>query len=75
LSASASVEVRRAQGTDPFFQVEREDEQYTASLGLHYLLPRDWRLSPQVTYLLNNSNIEFNEYDRWQAFVSLRRDW
>jgi tetratricopeptide (TPR) repeat protein len=75
LSSSASVELRRAQGTDPFFLVEREDEQYTASLGLHYLLPNEWRLSPQLTYLYNNSNIEFNEYDRWQAFVGLRRDW
>lgn len=75
LFGSASVEVRRARATDPFFLVEREDEQYTASLGLHYLLPRDWRLSPQVTYLYNNSNIELNEYDRWQGFVSLRRDW
>jgi tetratricopeptide (TPR) repeat protein len=75
LFGSASVELRRAQGTDPFFQVEREDEQYTASLGLNYLLPREWRLSPQVTYLHNSSNIEINEYDRWQGFVSLRRDW
>lgn len=75
LFGSASVEVRRAQGTDPFFQIERKDEQYTASLGLNYLLQADWRLSPQVTYLYNNSNIEINQYDRWQAFVSLRRDW
>ncbi|HEU5284074.1 MAG TPA: tetratricopeptide repeat protein, partial [Burkholderiales bacterium] len=75
LFGSASVELRRAHATDPFFQVDREDEQYTASLGLHYLLPRAWRLSPQVTYLYNNSNIELNEYDRWQGFVTLRRDW
>jgi hypothetical protein len=75
LFGSASAEVRRAHATDPFFQVEREDEQYTAALGLHYLLPREWRLSPQVTYLYNNSNIELNEYDRWQGFLALRRDW
>ena len=73
--ASASVELRHARGTDPFFLVERQDEQYTAALGLRYLLGRQWWISPQVTYLLNNSNIELNEYNRWQGFVSLRRDW
>jgi tetratricopeptide (TPR) repeat protein len=59
----------------PFINEEREDEQYSIVLGVHYLLPREWRLSPQVTYLNNDSNIEINAYDRWQAFVSLRRDW
>jgi hypothetical protein len=59
----------------PFIEEEREDKQYSAALGVHYLLPREWRVSPQVSYLRNDSNIEINEYDRWQAFVSLRRDW
>jgi hypothetical protein len=73
--ASVAVEWRNARGTDPYFLVERKDQQYTAALGLRYLLGHDWWISPQVTYLLNNSNIQLNEYDRWQGFVSLRRDW
>jgi hypothetical protein len=75
LFANAGVEWRQYSGTDPFFLVEREDRQYTASIGLHRLLPNRWRVSPQVTWLYNESNIVINEYDRWQAFVSLRRDW
>ncbi len=59
----------------PFILDEREDKQYSVALGVHYLLPKEWRVSPQVSYLRNDSNIEINEYDRWQAFVSLRRDW
>ena len=73
--ASASVEWRNARGIDPFFLVERQDEQYTAAVGLRHLIGYQWWIAPQVTYLLNNSNIPLNEYDRWQAFVSLRRDW
>jgi len=75
LFASAAVEWRHYRGVDPFFLVERQDEQYSAALGVRYLIQYDWWLSPQVTYLLNNSNIQLNEYDRWQAFLSLRRDW
>jgi tetratricopeptide (TPR) repeat protein len=77
LFASLAGEWRKYRG--PFFpgliDDEREDKQYSIVLGVHYLLPRQWRLSPQVTYLHNSSNIDINEYDRWQAFVSLRRDW
>ena len=73
--ASASVEWRRARGTDPFFLTERRDEQYTAALGLRYLLGRQWWVSPELTYLLNDSNIELNQYDRWQGLLTLRRDW
>jgi hypothetical protein len=70
-----AAEWRGYKGTDPFFLEEREDRQYSAIVGIHRLMPNGWRISPQVTYLKNVSNIVINEYDRWQGFVSLRRDW
>jgi tetratricopeptide (TPR) repeat protein len=75
LFGTASLEWRDYRGEDPFFLKEREDWQYAASVGVHYLLPNRWRVSPQLTWLNNDSNILINDYDRWQAFVSLRRDW
>ena len=72
---NGAAEWRGYQGKDPFFLVTREDRQYSAVVGLHRLLANGWRVSPQVSYLNNISNIVINEYDRWQAFVSLRRDW
>jgi tetratricopeptide (TPR) repeat protein len=75
LFGSAAAEWREYRDVDPFFLEEREDQQYSVTAGVHRLLADRWRVSPQVTWLLNESNIVINEYDRWQAFVSLRRDW
>jgi outer membrane protein len=73
--ASLAAEWRRYNGTDPTFLVERYDKQYVAALGLTLQLPNEWRLSPQVSYINNSSNISINEYDRTQLFVTLRRDF
>jgi tetratricopeptide (TPR) repeat protein len=72
---NASAERRKYMGIDPLFLVDREDKQYTAGIGLSWLFAKDWRLSPQVSYLRNNSNIAINEYSRTQVFVSLRKDF
>jgi outer membrane protein len=72
---SGAAEWRRYRGTDPSFEVVRKDKQYSASLGLTYLMANAWRLSPQVSYLRNTSNISINEYDRKQLFVTLRKDF
>lgn len=73
--ASVGYERRDYRGEDPSFQTTRRDNQYAASTGVHVLLANEWRLSPQLSYVRNTSNIELNEYDRWQAYVSLRYDW
>jgi tetratricopeptide (TPR) repeat protein len=75
LFATAAAEWREYRDVDPFFLEEREDQQYSVTAGVHRLLANRWRMSPQVSWLQNKSNIVINEYDRWQAFVSLRRDW
>jgi hypothetical protein len=72
---SAAYENRRYNGMDPTFLVTRKDNQYSAGLGVSYLMPYEWRLSPQVTYLYNDSNLQISQFTRLQAFVSMRRDW
>jgi hypothetical protein len=72
---SGAYENRRYNGLDPSFLITRKDNQYGAGLGVSYLMPQEWRLSPQVTYTYNDSNLEINQFRRLQAFVSLRRDW
>lgn len=75
LFATAALEWREYADEDPLFAEKREDWQYSATAGLHYLLRGGWRVSPQLSWLSNDSNLAINEYDRWQVFVSLRRDW
>jgi hypothetical protein len=75
LFATAGFERRAYQEADPFFGQERADSQYNVTAGVHYVLAEKWRLSPQLSWLTNDSNIDLAGYDRWQAFVSLRRDW
>jgi tetratricopeptide (TPR) repeat protein len=75
LFVNAAAEWRKYRGEDPFFLETREDHQYSVGVGVHRLLDDRWRVSPQVTWFTNRSNILIDEYERWQAFVSLRRDW
>jgi tetratricopeptide (TPR) repeat protein len=75
LFVNGAAEWRKYRGEDPFFLETREDHQYSVGVGVHRLLDNRWRLSPQVTWFTNRSNILIDEYERWQAFVSLRRDW
>ncbi len=75
LFGSLGYERRDYRGEDPGFLATRRDDQYAAAAGVHFLLEQEWRLSPQVSYIRNVSNIELNEYDRWQAYVTLRYDW
>ena len=72
---SLAYERRNYEGEDPLFLVDREDKQSSAGLGVTWLFAKDWRLSPQLTYLKNKSNISINEYDRTQVFVTVRKDF
>ena len=72
---SLAAEWRKYRGVDPFFLRERDDKQYSAGLGVTYVFANDWKLSPQITYLKNDSNIAIDQYDRTQVFVTLRKDF
>jgi hypothetical protein len=73
--ASGSAEARRYGGPDPLFVVDREDDQYSASGGVHFVPIRNVRLSLQGSYTKNSSNIAINDFDRWLASLILRQDF
>lgn len=71
---NASAEKREYGGQDPFFLVVREDEQYNASAGIHFVPRRNMRLTPQVSWIQNESNIPINEFDRIIGSLVFRYD-
>lgn len=75
LFVSASAEGRRYGGPDPSFLIDREDEQYSASGGVHFVPIRNLRLTLQGSYNDNRSNISIYEFDRWIASLILRHDF
>ena len=72
--ANASGERRRYGGPDPFFLIDRKDTQYGASAGLIFVPKKNQRITPQVSYIDNKSNIDINQFDRLIYQVLLRQD-
>ena len=74
LFASASAERRKYGGPDPFFLVDRKDTQYSASGGLIFVPKKNLRITPQVSWTDNKSNIDINQFDRVIYQITLRQD-
>ncbi len=72
---NASGEGRWYGGPDPSFLISREDEQYSASGGIHFIPRKRLRLTLQGSYADNSSNIAINEFDRWLVSLTLRNDF
>jgi tetratricopeptide (TPR) repeat protein len=75
LFANAAYERRQYGGPDPFFLVDRADNQYTGSLGMHWFPATGWRVTPQVLGFRNDSNISINTFSRVIGEVRLRREF
>ena len=60
---------------NPIFAVTRRDWQYDTVFGVNWRLNRDWSLRPQASYTRNDSNAAFNDFDRYELSITLRRDW
>lgn len=75
LFANAAWERRQYGGPDPFFLVERADNQYTGALGVHWEPAAGWRVTPQVLGFRNDSNIVINTFGRVIGEVRLRREF
>ena len=71
---NASGEHREYGGPDPTFGYVRKDNQYSASGGLSIVPKKNLRITPQVSWTDNRSNIPFNEYDRMVYQIILRQD-
>ena len=62
--ASVSLEQRDYHGPDPVFLRTRDDTQFIVSGGVEYKFCENWMARPNITYTVNDSNIEINDYDR-----------
>ena len=60
---------------NPIFAVTRRDWQYDIVFGVNWRLNRAWSLRPQASYTRNDSNAAFNDFDRYELSITLRRDW
>ena len=57
------------------FNEQRTDKQTDAAVGAVWRIDRAWHLRPQLTYTRNASTIAINAYDRYEASVTLRREF
>jgi len=73
--ANASGEGRWYGGPDPSFLIHREDEQYSAAGGIHFVPWKNLRLTLQGSYTDNRSNIPINEFDRWLVSLTGRYEF
>ena len=60
---------------NPLFQITRADQLFDLKLGMNWHLDKSWTITPQVTYLNNESNIGIYTYDRTDVSLTLRRDF
>lgn len=77
LFGNLGFEHRRHHQDDPVAVVptRRRDDQTTLGVGLAWTPARDWRVTPQVQYMRNKSNIAINDFSRSVYSVTLRRDF
>ena len=73
--ATAGYQPSRFQTRNVIFNAQRVDNQTDAALGAVWRFGRAWHLRPQLTYMRNASNIDINAYNRYEASVTLRRDF
>lgn len=72
---SFSYENRQYSAVDSAFMTKRKDDQYTLLLGASYAFEKDWTLTPQLSFSLNESNTALNEYHREMVSVAIRREF
>ena len=72
---NAALQQRRYGGTDPFFLLQRRDTFAQVAAGVTYEFARDWKVTPQISYSRNNSNVALNEYERRLVSLTLRREF
>ena len=73
--ATAGYQSSRFQTPNVIFNDQRTDKLSDATLGAVWRIDRAWQLRPQLTYARNASNISINAYSRYEASVTLRRDF
>lgn len=65
---------RRSYGAvDPFFAVQRRDQLSNIALGLSWVPAPDWRITPQLMWVQNDSTVPVSQYRRRVFSVTFRR--
>lgn len=72
---NTSFEKRDYDGADPFFLKTRDDEQWDLRIGADYVPLKHWRITPQVSYTDNDSNLKIHEFKRDVWSVTVRREF
>jgi outer membrane protein len=74
---NVSYEYRRHDARDPFFLLNRRDNQYDASLGLAYKPVASFSIVPSISYTNNDTNYSISDYERTVAMLNFRKnfDW
>jgi len=70
-----SFEQRRHNGAEFLLGGPRHDRQEGVVAGLHYMISTAWRLTPQVAFTGNKSNIVIFDYHRVVTSLTLRREF
>jgi tetratricopeptide (TPR) repeat protein len=73
--ATLGYEDRQFGGTDPSFLVGRHDRQTNVSVGLTWLPATAWRVTPQLAWVQNKSNVPVAAYDKTVFSVLVRREF
>lgn len=71
----ASQERRRYGADDPFFALRRSDRATQVALGLSWLPAPGWRITPQLAFTRNASNLPITDYERRVVSVTVRREF
>lgn len=57
---------------DPLFQQTRNDHFVFLRGGVEYSYGEHWVFTPEIRYMLNDSSLPINEFDRWQVMATAR---
>lgn len=73
--AYVQVSALRSDYRDPFFGLDRKDDQLSAAVAVELSgwVGESWVLAPQLQYVRNASTVSLFEYDRLEAVLYLRR--
>lgn len=70
-----TYERREYNKQDPLFLTTRHDNQYGLLLGATRYLTKEWSVTPQVAWTVNESNVALNDYNRELVSVTVRREF
>ena len=73
--ANASFENREYLGKDPLFDESRNDDTWQMAVGATYEFAKDWKVTPQIQYIDNHSNLSVNKYTRDVVSLTVRHEF